>query len=221
MIHYQQELEAEVQKKTSQLQSAFESIKKASLESIHLLASAMEYRDNETGAHNQRMSRYSEAVARKIGFCEEATVRLLYASPMHDVGKIGIPDRILFKPARLDSEEMDIMKRHTTIGAEILKNSDIDYIQLAEIIALNHHEKWDGTGYPEGLAGEEIPLSGRIVALADVFDALISKRPYKDPIPLDRSFEIIREGRGTHFDPALTDAFLDIHDDILAIIRRF
>ena len=136
---------------------------------------------------------------------------------MHDVGKIGIPDQILLKPGRLDSREMQIMQMHTTIGAEILKGSEVDFLKLGEVIALTHHEKWDGSGYPRGLAGRRIPLAGCITAISDVFDALTTRRPYKEPIPLDKALSIIREGRAKHFNPDVTDAFFSISDEIQRI----
>jgi putative two-component system response regulator len=134
---------------------------------------------------------------------------------MHDVGKIGIPDNVLRKPGKLDAEEWEIMKQHTTIGSEILKDSTTDFIKLAGEIALSHHEKWNGSGYPRGLSGTDIPLAGRIVAMADVFDALTSARPYKEPFPLDKAMAIIREDTGTHFDPDVTEAFFTVEDEII------
>ncbi len=221
MRNYQQELEAEVAKRTDELQRAFERIKETSLETIYRLARAAEYKDEDTGTHIMRMSHYSGAVADKLGLPEDEVESILYAAPMHDVGKIGIPDRILLKPGKLDPDEWKIMKEHTVIGGRILSGSEAGFIKLAEEIALTHHEKWDGSGYPNGLAGEEIPIAGRITAIADVFDAITSKRPYKEPFPLERAFAIIKEGRGSHFDPAVVDAFFAIIDEILAIKERF
>jgi hypothetical protein len=194
MRDYQRALEAEVAKRTEQLQRAFEKIKIVSLDTIYRLARAAEYKDEDTGAHLQRMSHYAAAVARRMDLNEKTMEAVLYASPMHDVGKIGIPDRILLKPGRLDNEEWEIMKQHTTIGSRILEGSTGGFIKLAEVIALTHHEKWDGSGYPQGLKGAKIPLLGRITAIADVFDALNSKRPYKDAFPVEESFRMIREG---------------------------
>lgn len=221
MRNYQQELEAEVAKRTEELQQAFEKVKESSLETIYRLARAAEYKDEDTGTHVLRMSHYAAAVARELGLPEDEVESILYAAPMHDVGKIGIPDRILLKPGKLDPDEWKVMKQHTLIGGKILSGSEAGFIKLAEVIALTHHEKWDGSGYPNGLAGEEIPIAGRITAIADVFDALTSKRPYKEPFPLEKSFGIIREGRGTHFDPAVVDAFFAVTDEILAIKERF
>jgi putative two-component system response regulator len=140
---------------------------------------------------------------------------------MHDIGKIGIPDRILLKPGKLTPDEWVVMKQHTTIGAKILENSAAGFIRLGEIIAITHHEKWDGSGYPHGLQGKRIPLVGRIVAIADVFDALTSKRPYKEAFSLEKSYRIIREGRGNHFDPRVVDTFFALEKEILEIKDKF
>lgn len=214
---YQKKLEAEVDRKTIQLQKTLEALQIASLDSIHRLSRAAEYRDEDTGAHIERMSRYSEAVSRRMGLDGKTVERILYAAPMHDVGKIGIPDRILLKPGKLDPEEWEIIKQHTTIGARILGGSRTGFIKLAEVIALTHHERWDGSGYPRGLKGAKIPLVGRITAIADVFDALTTQRPYKEPFSVEKSFAIIRESKGTHFDPDVVDAFFAVQDEILAI----
>jgi putative two-component system response regulator len=141
----------------------------------------------------------------------------MYASPMHDIGKIGIPDHILLKTDKLNQDEWEIMKQHTVIGGKILEKSPIDFIQLGEIIALTHHEKWDGSGYPQGLAGTQISMAGRITAIADAFDAIGSQRPYKKALPVEKSLEIIKNSRGTHFDPDAVDAFFIIKDEILSI----
>ncbi len=221
MRDYQKELEAEVAKRTEQLKHAFEQIKKASLETIYRLSMAAEYKDEDTGAHIQRMSYYSASVARKMGLNEKTVESILYAAPMHDIGKIGIPDRILLKPGKLDADEWETMKQHTIIGRRILEGSDAGFIKLAEVIALTHHEKWDGSGYPKGLKGTEIPLAGRIVAIADVFDALTSKRPYKEPFSVEKSFGIIKEDRGSHFDPEVVDSFLAIQGEILTVKNKY
>lgn len=222
MRDYQKELEAEVTKRTKQLKRAFEKIKAASLETIYRLSRAAEYKNEDTGAHIQRMSHYSAIIARKFGLNEKEAENILYASPMHDLGKIGIPDQILLKTGKLDPEEWEIMKQHSIIGAQILEGSDAEFIRLAEIIALTHHEKWDGSGYPKGLKGLKIPLAGRISAIADVFDAMTSNRPYrKESIPLERAFDIIREGRGSHFDPKVVDAFFAVKYEIFSIKENF
>jgi len=218
---HQRELEAELAKKTEELQRAFQKTRTASLETIYRLSRAAEYRDEDTGAHIQRVSHYAAATARQIGLDDESVESILYAAPMHDVGKIGIPDRILQKPGKLDPDEWEIMKKHTIIGAQILSGSDADFIELAGVIALTHHEKWDGNGYPKGLKGTNIPLAGRITAIADVFDALTSKRPYKEPFSVEESLGIIEKGRGSHFDPKVVDAFFAIKDEILSIKEKY
>jgi len=221
MENYQQILEQAVAEHTQKLQQALKALKQASLETIFRLCKASEYKDEDTGAHIKRMSNYSAAVARSLGLKEKNVERILYAAPMHDIGKIGIPDKILLKPGKLDPQEWEIMKQHTVIGGQILEGATLMYLPLARIIAMSHHEKWDGTGYPRGLSGKDIPLVGRIVALADVFDALTTQRPYKQAFSVEKSFGIIREGRGTHFDPRVVDAFFSIADDILAIKARY
>ncbi len=221
MRNYQKELEAEVTRRTKQLRQAFEKIKAASLDTIYRLSRAAEHKDENTGDHIKRMSNYSAVVARRMGLNEETIEAILYAAPMHDVGKIGIPDHILLKPGKLDPDEWETMKQHAIIGAQILQGSDAEFIKLAEVVALTHHEKWDGSGYPDGLTGPKIPLAGRITAIADVFDALTSKRPYKEPFSLGKSFSIIKESRGSHFDPEVVDAFFAVEDEILAIKEEY
>ena len=218
---YRTELELEVAARTLDLKEALAKIRSASLETIYRLSVASEYKDEDTGAHIKRMSRYSAAVARKMGMDASTVETILYASSMHDLGKIGIPDSILLKPAKLDPAEWEIMKMHTTIGAEILKESDASFIRLGETIARHHHEKWDGSGYPQQLKATDIPLVARVAAIADVFDALTSERPYKPPFSVEKSLAIIAEGRGTHFDPAVVDAFFAIEDEIRAIKFEF
>ena len=221
MRNYERELETEVAKRTKELYTAMVMIEEVSLETIHRLAAVAEYRDEYTGSHITRMSRYTAAIAQKMSLDSGLAKALLYAAPMHDIGKIGIPDRILLKPVKLDSEEWELMKQHTVIGARILQGSKHGYMKLAEEIALTHHERWDGIGYPHGLKGEHIPISGRIVAVADVFDALISRRPYKLAFSPIESFTIIEEERGTHFDPDVIDAFVDIKQGILSIVEQY
>lgn len=217
MSHYRKDLETEVAARTEELKQAFEKIKAASLETIYRLSKAAEYKDKDTGAHIQRMSLYSAALARRMGLDESTIESILYAAPMHDLGKIGIPDGILLKPTRLDAAEWEIMKLHSVIGAEILKGSDAEFIRMGETIALCHHEKWDGSGYPNGLKGIEIPIAGRIAAIADVFDALTSRRPYKKPFCMEHSLAVIKKGRGVHFDPDVADAFFAIKEEILTV----
>jgi putative two-component system response regulator len=218
---YRQHLEEMVAERTIDLNQAVDKLKLASLDTILRLSRAAEYRDEGTGTHIQRMSQYSAAIARKLGLDERRVENILYAAPMHDVGKIGIPDRILLKPGSLDEDEWGVMKRHPLIGAEILRGADAEFIQLAEIITLTHHEKWDGSGYPRGLKGAEIPLAGGIVAVADVFDALTSARPYRPALSVAESLEIIKQGRGSQFDPDVVDAFLDVIDEVLSIRDRY
>jgi len=178
------------------------------LDTIHCLVLAAEYKDQETGNHIVRMSKYSTLLAEKLGLPEEVVQNIKYATPMHDVGKIGIPDNILTKPGKLTDEEFEIMTQHTIIGAKILAGSKAKILKVARQIALTHHEKWNGKGYPHGLSGKKIPIVGRIVGLADVFDALTSKRPYKEPYPIEAAVEIIKLARGQHFDPVIVDVFL-------------
>jgi putative two-component system response regulator len=218
MQNYQKELEAEVAKRTIQLRQALKKLKEASLESIFHLCRAAEYKDENTGDHIKRMSHYASAVARQMGLNKQTVEDLLYTAPMHDAGKIGIPDHILLKPSKLNNKEWETMKQHTIVGAQILAGSGAKFIKLAEIIALTHHERWDGSGYPKGLKGSKIPLIGRIAAIADVFDALTSRRPYRmKPFSLEEAFNYIKEGRGRHFDPKVVDAFFATKDEIVLI----
>lgn len=196
-------------------------LKDASLEVILRLAAAAEYRDNETGMHINRMSHYAAAIARKMNLPDRAIENILYGAPMHDIGKIGIPDHILLKPDKLTDQEWEVMQTHTTIGADILKGSKISFVRMGAVIALTHHEKWDGSGYPRGLKGRQIPLAARIVALADVYDALTSQRPYKKAFSIEKSNRILKEGRGRHFDPDVVDSLFLISDEILRIKDQF
>lgn len=200
-----------------ELKTANQDLQQAHLDTIHRLVLAAEYKDEDMGDHIVRISRYSALLAEKLGLPAEEVQNLLYAAPMHDVGKIGIPDSILLKPGKLTDEEFDLMKMHTTIGAKIFANSKSAILQLAEQIALSHHEKWNGKGYPHGLSGDDIPMAARIIGLVDTFDALTFKRPYKDPYPVEVALEIIRKERGLHFDPDVVDVFLENIDEILKI----
>jgi response regulator RpfG family c-di-GMP phosphodiesterase len=194
---------------------------RAAEELVMRLSKAAEYRDPETGAHIERMARYSALIARRLGWPEDEVERLELAAPMHDVGKVGIPDMILLKPDRLTETEFTIMKQHAAFGWEILKDSSSQLVRLAAEIARAHHEKFDGSGYPQGLAGQDIPLEGRIVAVADVFDALTSTRPYKAPWPVDKAVAFLTEQRNRHFDPACVDAFLSDLTEVLRIKAEF
>jgi len=204
-------------KTVSDLKVVHQELKGAYLDTIQRLVLAAEYKDEDTGDHIVRMSRYSALIAEKLDLSPQEFQDILYAAPMHDVGKIGIPDNILMKPGKLTDEEFDFMKTHTTIGAKILANSRAEIIQLAQQISISHHEKWNGKGYPQGRSGDKIPLVGRIVGIADVFDALTSKRPYKDPYPIEVALGIIKKERGEHFDPDVTEVFLNNIDEILRI----
>ncbi len=201
----------------TELKSAHQELQAAYLDTINRLVLAAEYKDEDTADHIVRMSRYSASLAEKSGLAIEQVQNILYAAPMHDIGKIGIPDNILMKPGKLTSEEFELMKTHTNIGANILANSKAEILQLAEKISISHHEKWNGTGYPQGLSGSEIPITGRIVGLADVFDALTTKRPYKRPYSVEVACDIIKKERNQHFDPELVDIFFENLDEIQKI----
>ncbi len=189
-------------------------------EAILRLGRAAEYRDNETGMHVIRMSRLSARLAKEIGLNYEECQLMLQASPMHDVGKIGIPDEILLKPGKLNEKEWEIMKKHPEIGAEILSGGHSAVMQMAETIALTHQERWDGSGYPHGLKGEKIPLAGRIVAICDVFDALTSKRYYKEAFSIEKSMQIIEQGSGKDFEPALVETFKRVLPEMIRIVKE-
>ena len=189
-------------------------------EAILRLGRAAEYRDNETGMHVIRMSRLSAKLAKKIGLSDDECQLILQASPMHDVGKIGIPDEILLKPGKLNKDEWAIMKKHPEIGAEILSGSHSAVMKMAESIALTHQERWDGSGYPNNLKGEEIPLAGRIVAICDVFDALTSKRYYKEAFSIEKSMEIIEQSSGKDFESRLVEAFKKALPEMIRIVKE-
>lgn len=192
------------------------------LEVIRRLGRAAEYKDNETGRHVIRMSHYSRLIAEAwIGESNEWTDLLFNAAPMHDIGKIGIPDRVLLKPGKLDEEEWEIMQQHTVYGYEILGEQSTKLMKMAKEIALTHHEKWDGSGYPNNLVGEEIPLESRIIAIADVFDALTSERPYKKAWSIEDAVKLIDESAGSHFDPEFIPFFHEALPDILEIKNEY
>lgn len=232
LAKYSERLEEQVRLRTAELVLSRQ-------EAIHCLARAGEYRDDDTGHHVTRVGRYAALIARELGF-DQPTIDLIeQAAQLHDVGKIGIPDAILHKPGKLDSQEFDIMrahcgigrriinplsneesirlKTHATVGMQIMGSTNSPVLKLAAVIAASHHEKWDGTGYPHQISGEKIPLEGRIVAVADVFDALSSARPYKKAFPIEKCLQILREGRGTHFDPNVLDAFFRCQDEAISI----
>jgi putative two-component system response regulator len=203
------------------VESRTEELNRTRLQVVQRLGRAAEYRDNETGLHTIRMSKYSAHLARSMGWSDAQADLLLHASPLHDLGKIGIPDNILLKPGKLDAAEWEIMKTHVTIGARILGDADTELLQLAAEIALAHHEKWDGSGYPNGLAGNSIPISARIVALADVFDALTTERPYKKAWPVEQAVSFIQEQAGQHFDPVVVEHFMRELPALLRIRERY
>ncbi len=222
-------LEEEVQKRTyalkealKRLEEALKFAKETELAISRILGKAAEFRDIETGNHIIRMSKYCEIIARNYGLSKKEQELILYASPLHDVGKIGIPDEILLKPGRLTEEEFEIIKKHTIIGAKILEGFErYPIVKYGKIIALEHHERWDGKGYPYGKRGEEIHIFSRIAAIADVFDALTSPRIYKPPFPLEKAINIIKEEKGKAFDPTLVDVFLDSLDEIKEVKKKY
>lgn len=188
---------------------------------IFMLAEAGDYNDTDTGVHIWRMAEYSAAIASALNWKAEDSEMLKLAAPMHDTGKIGIPDNVLKKPGKLDAQEWMIMKTHSEIGYKILSKSHTPIFQMASEVARFHHEKWDGSGYPKGLSGSDIPESARIVAIADVFDALTMKRPYKEAWPVEKALEEIRNCAGTHFDPDLAEIFFSIEAEIRKIKQRW
>lgn len=234
--NYARDLSEQVRRRTAELVAS-------RLELIHCLARAAEYRDNETGRHVARVGRFAGIIARELKLDDDFVELIEHAAPLHDMGKVGIPDSILLKEGKLTPEEFEIMQRHCVYGKRTCEPMSFDewrtfkshtffgemimdarsspIITMASQIALTHHERWDGGGYPLGLAGEDIPLAGRIVAVADVFDALSSKRPYKPAFPTERCFTIMREGRGTQFDPTVLDAFLSRRQEIVQIQMEY
>lgn len=207
-------LEERVQQRTVEL-------RETQLDIIRKLCRAAEFRDNETGLHVIRMSHYSRIIGVAHGMKDADATLLLNASPMHDVGKIGIPDHVLLKPGKLTKEEFDVIKTHPEIGTQIIGDDPSPLLQMAYQIAYTHHEKWNGRGYPQGLKGADIPLVGRISAIADVFDALTTKRPYKEAWPTEKAIDLIQKERGEHFDPDLVQAFMKSTDAILDVKERF
>lgn len=213
-LNYSNNLEQTVKQRT-------EDLLETQNEMIERLGLAAEYRDNETAAHTIRVGYYSEAIARAVGLSEREAEQLKLAAPMHDLGKIGIPDSVLLKPGKLDEEEWICMKKHAEIGYAILKNSKSLILKNAGIIALSHHEKWDGSGYPSGLKDSDIHLYGRITAISDVFDALTMTRPYKKAWPIEDAIKLINDEAGRHFDPSIVEAFNQVIDELLAIREKF
>lgn len=236
LAEYSERLEQQVRKRTAELELSRQ-------EAIHCLARAGEYRDDDTGHHVTRVGRYSALIASELGFSTSQVELIEQAAQLHDVGKIGIPDVILHKPGKLDDREYEIiqshcgigsrivsplnheesarLKAHTSIGLQIMGPTSSPVLRLAAVIAATHHEKWDGSGYPTGLSGDAIPIEGRIVAVADVFDALSSARTYKEAFPIDQCMETLADGRGKHFDPAVLDAFFRRKREAIAIYEQF
>jgi len=211
-------LEEEVSKRTQELEEALQISKETEFEISTRLGKASESRDPETGGHIKRMSKYSQLLAKLAGLDDAEAELILYASPLHDIGKMGIPDSILLKPGRFESEEFEVMKTHAALGAQMLEGAEkYPVLNAGRIIALQHHEKYDGSGYPNAIKGEAIHLYSRIVTIADVFDALSSKRCYKEPMPLEKVLSIMKQDAGTHFDPNLIELFLSNIDAFLEI----
>ena len=221
-------LETEIEKRTREI-VALQDV------TIHTMASLAETRDSETGNHIRRTAHYVKTLAEKLrtnprfsDFLTDKNIELLFKSaPLHDIGKVGIPDRILLKPGRFEGNEFEIMKTHTTLGRDAIRQAErelgleVDFLKFAKEIAYGHQEKWDGSGYPEGLSGDDIPISARLMAVADVYDALISRRVYKAGMPHEAAVAIIVEGRGQHFDPDMVDAFLELQQDFIDIAKRY
>ncbi len=225
---HQRELELLVERRTASLRDALQAMveaqrqaHQAQLDTVERLAIAAEFKDKTTAYHIHRMSQYSAIIARGLRLPPGEVEEILHASRMHDVGKLGIPDDILRKPAGLDMPERDLMRQHTTIGGRILGNTSSKLLQEGHIIAMSHHEWWDGSGYPNGLSGEAIPLSGRICAVADVFDAVTSVRPYKPAFSNEDAYEILRRERGTHFDPRIVDVFFEHLNEVIEVQARY
>lgn len=202
------------------IKTAHRQLNESYLDTIRCLVLASEFKDGETGNHLRRIGQYSVLIADKMGVAGKDIESLRYAAPMHDIGKVGIPDRILTKKGKLSRSEFALMKTHTLIGARILAGSNSDILQMAYNIAISHHEKWNGRGYPCSLKGNDIPLEGRIVALCDFFDALTSNRPYRNAFPADTVIDMIKKERGRHFDPRIVDIFLSLADQFKKQMRK-
>ncbi|MBF0142944.1 MAG: two-component system response regulator [Magnetococcales bacterium] len=211
----------QVEVRTAQLRLRNLELEETRIEVIRQLGRAAEYRDNETGLHVMRMSRYAGLLARKTGLSDPEADQIMNAAPMHDIGKIGIRDAILLKPGKLTAEEFAVIQTHPEIGYRIIGPQSSDILQLGGLIALTHHEKWNGRGYPRRLAGEEIPLAGRLCAVGDVFDALTARRPYKAPWSVDDALALLVREAGEHFDPRLVSLFVDLKEELVEIMGRY
>jgi len=219
--HLQDNLEWAVSDRTKKLNIALDELRAAHFETIKRLAQAADYRDNETGMHILRMSHYTRILGKAMGMNEQDCEQLRHASAVHDIGKIGIPDSILLKRGKLNQDEFEVIKTHCEIGAALLSDIDSDLCRLAEKIALTHHEKWNGKGYPDSISGTDIPLEGRIAAVSDVFDALTSVRPYKKAWSVDDAIKHLIQEKGQHFDPEIVDLFLKNLQEILEIFNKY
>ncbi len=217
---YQNMLQREVDKKTQELQKMLQEVEKSEKDILQILSKVAEFRDNETSTHTLRVGKMAAVVAESMGWSKEDVELILWAAPMHDIGKVGIEDAILLKPGKLTNEEFEKMKEHATIGYQILSQKETPLLQMAAKIALTHHEKWDGSGYPNALKAEAIDLCGAITAVVDVFDALISRRPYKEPFSPQKAQSIIKEGSGSHFHPEVVKHFFQNIDAIMAIQKE-
>ncbi|MBF0455348.1 MAG: response regulator [Magnetococcales bacterium] len=211
----------EVASRTAQIQQRNTQLEETRIEVIHQLGRAAEFRDNETGLHVMRMSRFAYLLALKSGLSEPEAVALMHAAPLHDVGKIGIPDHILLKPGKLTAEEFELIKGHAKMGYDIIGKQSADILNMGALIAYTHHEKWNGSGYPRGLKGEEIPLAGRLCAVSDVFDALTSVRPYKKGWSVEDALALISREAGAHFDPRLAKLFIGLRPEIVEIMEQY
>jgi response regulator RpfG family c-di-GMP phosphodiesterase len=217
----QRDLAEKAERLQAEVERATKEVIERENDTIFRLSRAAEYRDPETGAHVLRMAHYSKLIAQRLGLPEVFQDLLFHSAPMHDIGKVGTPDNILLKPGKLTDDEMVIMRQHAEIGHEILRDSPSPVLQMAAIIALSHHERFDGSGYPQGLVGHDIPLAGRIVAVADVFDALTSERPYKRAWPVEEAVKYMRDQAEKHFDPSCVDVFFSDLNEVLRIRQTF
>jgi len=218
---HERKLEALVRERTAALEAKTHELEATRLQVIHQLGRAAEFKDDDTGTHVIRMSHYSRLLAEAAGLSSDRVDLIFKASPMHDIGKLGIPDSILKKPGKLTDEEFDFMKKHPAIGAGIIGHQKSELLDCARIVAISHHEKWNGKGYPRGRSGEEIPIEGRIVAIADVFDALTSVRPYKAAWTVEKTVEVMQKDSGTHFDPQLLPMFLERLNEVVAVKEHY